>query len=129
MGPAQGIQPGLDASGRLPTFVGGTIVLFGGAPAPLFFVRGDQINAQVPYAVAGRGLIDVVVIANGITTNVQQVRVQPAAPGFFGFSDGSNRVIAVNSDGSINSPSNPGAPRRLHHPLRHRRRADAACGP
>ena len=107
MGPAQGIQPGLDASGRLPTFVGDTIVLFGGVPAPLFFVRGDQINAQVPYAVAGRGTIDVVVITGGVTTNVLQVRVQDAAPGLFGFSDGSNRVIALNSDGSINSPSNP----------------------
>lgn len=107
MGPAQGVQPGLDASGRLPTFAGGTIVLFGGLPAPLFFVRGDQINAQVPYGVAGRGLIDVVVVANNVPTNVQQVRVQPAAPGFFGFSDGSNRVIAVNSDGSINSAANP----------------------
>jgi len=107
MGPAQGIQPGLDPSGRLPTFVGGTIVLFGGVPAPLFFVRGDQINAQVPYAVSGRGAIDVVVITGGVTTNVLQVRVQDAAPGLFGFSDGSNRVIALNSDGSINSASNP----------------------
>jgi len=107
MGPGQGIQPGLDASGRLPTFVGNTIVLFGGVPAPMFFVRGDQINAQVPYSVAGRGVIDVVVVTGGVTTNVLQVRVQDAAPGLFAFSDGSNRIIALNSDGSLNSPSNP----------------------
>lgn len=106
IGPVQGIQPGLDASGRLPSYVGNTIVLFGGLPAPLFFVRGDQINAQVPYGVAGSGTVDVQVISNGVATNVQQVRVQAASPGLFGFSDGSNRVIAVNSDGSINSASN-----------------------
>ena len=107
MGPAQGVQPGLDPSGRVPTFVEGTIVLFGGVPAPLFFVRADQINAQVPYSVAGRGVIDVVVITNGVATNVTQVQVRDAAPGFFMFQDGSNRVIALNSDGSINSPENP----------------------
>ena len=107
MGPAQGIQPGLDGSGRVPTFVDGTIVLFGGVPAPLFFVRADQINAQVPYDVSGRGAVDVVVIRNGVTTNVLQVEVRDANPGFFMFQDSSNRVIALNSDGSINSPSNP----------------------
>lgn len=107
LGPATGMQPGLDASGRVPTFVGGTIVLFGGVPAPLFFVQSGQINAQVPYAVAGRGLIDVVVVVNGVATNVQQVRVQAAAPGLFEFADDSNRAIVLNSDGSLNSPSNP----------------------
>ena len=107
IGPAQGLQPGLDGSGRVPTFVDGTIVLFGGVPAPLFFVRADQINAQVPYDVADRGTIDVVVVRNGVTTNVLQVQVRDANPGFFMFQDGSNRVIALNSDGSINSPANP----------------------
>lgn len=107
MGPAVGVQPGLDGNGRLPTFVSGTIVLFGGVPAPLFFVRADQINAQVPYSLAGRGVIDVVVITNGVATNVQQVRVQEAAPGLFELGGDPARVIALNSDGSINSPSNP----------------------
>jgi uncharacterized protein (TIGR03437 family) len=107
MGPGQGVQPGLDGSGRVPTFAAGTIVLFGGVPAPLFFIRGDQINAQVPYEVAGRGAVDVVVVTQGVATNVLQVQVRDAAPGFFQFQDGSNRVIALNSDGSINSPQNP----------------------
>ncbi|MCB9383994.1 MAG: trypsin-like peptidase domain-containing protein [Bryobacterales bacterium] len=109
MGPAQGVQPGLDASGRVPTYAGGVVVLFGGVPGPLFFVRGDQINAQVPYDVAGRGAIDVVVIYNGVTTNVTQVQVRDAAPGFFEIADGSNRAIAVNSNGTLNSASNPAA--------------------
>ena len=106
IGPLQGFDPGLDSSGRRPTFVGGTIVLFDAVPAPLSFVSSTQVNAQVPYSMAGRGSVDVVLVANGVATNVQQVRVQDAAPGLFEFSDGSNRVVALNSDGSINSPSN-----------------------
>ena len=82
-------------------------MLFGGLPAPLFFVQGGQINAQVPYGLAGRGLIDVVVVVDGVATNMRQVRVQEAAPGLFAFGDGSNRAIVVNSNGLINSPSNP----------------------
>lgn len=107
MGPGVGVQPGLDTSGRLPTFAGNAVVLMGGAPSPLFFVRGDQINAQAPMSIAGRGQVDVVVVHDGTVTNSFQIPVREATPALFGFSDGSNRIIALNSDGSINSPANP----------------------
>jgi uncharacterized protein (TIGR03437 family) len=107
MGPGQGLEPGFDGSGRLRTFAGNAIVLFGGVPAPLFFVQAGQINAQVPYEVAGRGTVDVVVIHDGVATNVLQVQVRDASPALFQFQDGSNRVIAVNSDGSLNASNRP----------------------
>lgn len=107
IGPATGVQPGLDESGRLPVFAGETIVLFDGIPAPLFFVRGDQVNAQVPYGVAGRGSVNVAVIQDLTATNQLPLRVQDAAPRFFTVSSNPAQVIALNSDQSLNSPANP----------------------
>ena len=82
-------------------------MLFDGIPAPLFFVRADQINAQVPYGVAGRDTVSVVVLHQLVATNVLRVRVQDAAPALFTLSTEPGRVIAVNSDGTLNSPANP----------------------
>lgn len=107
LGPGTGVQPGFDSSGGLQTFAGNTIVLFDGVPAPLFFVRGDQVNLQAPYTLAGRTETNIVVVSDGRTSNVLTVPVAPAVPELFRFSDGSNRVIAFNQDGSLNSPENP----------------------
>ena len=44
MGPADGVIASLE-DGKVPTSVAGVRVLFNGFPAPLLFVREDQINA------------------------------------------------------------------------------------
>ena len=104
MGPTQGVIPGFDPdSGRLPASVQGVGVFFGGTPAPLFFVRGDQINAQVPYEVAGLDEVDVQVIAPGRFGNTVSVPVVESHPGVF-----SN---VLNQDFTVNSSDNPAAPR------------------
>ena len=54
IGPDQGAGAILDPSGRVDNFVADTWVLFDGTQAPLFYVQANQINAQVPHAVAGK---------------------------------------------------------------------------
>ena len=104
MGPTQGVITNFDPdTGRLPGTVEGVGVFFGGTPAPLFFVRGDQINAQVPYEVAGLDQVDVQVIAPGRFGNTVSVPVVESHPGVF-----SN---VLNQDFTANSSDNPALPR------------------
>jgi uncharacterized protein (TIGR03437 family) len=103
IGPPAGIEPGFDPStGRLPTKVNGVQVFFGDHPAPLFFVRGDQINAQVPFEVAGLSEMPVRVVFGETESNRAMVRVLAAHPGVFDFIN--------NQDLTRNSAQNPEAP-------------------
>jgi uncharacterized protein (TIGR03437 family) len=106
LGPDQALQPGFDASGSLPTSAAGVSVLFDGIPAPLLFVRSDQINVQVPYELAGRSIVQVVVSREGLSSSGDSVEVLPGAPGVFTLLDGTDRAVVFNQDGTLNSASN-----------------------
>ncbi|MBI1356983.1 MAG: hypothetical protein GC160_21805 [Acidobacteria bacterium] len=105
LGPPDGVQAALNTQGRLPSAVTDTVVLFDELPAPIFFVQSNQINAQVPYEVAGRGSVRVAVTRNGVLTNLVTVPVDDAAPGLFQL--GAGRAVALNADGTLNGPDNP----------------------
>lgn len=107
LGDQTGIQSRLDTSGRIPTTVGGVTIEFGGVAAPLLFVRADQINAQVPYEIAGRDNVSVTVSRNGLASQPVSVSVAASAPQIFTVLDGGNRGVVFNQDGSLNSPDNP----------------------
>ncbi len=107
VGPADGVEAILTGAGRLPTTVQETQVLFNGVPAPLFFVRHDQVNLQVPYEVRGSGSASVQVVYRGAPSSTVTVPVAGSAPGIFMFLDGSGRAVVVNQDNSINSAANP----------------------
>jgi uncharacterized protein (TIGR03437 family) len=99
----------LDSAGRVPSALAGTRVLFGGQPAPLLYVSATQIGAIVPYGVAGRSTIDVVVDANGARSEARNVTVAAAAPGLFTVdASGKGQAAALNQDGSLNSSRSPG---------------------
>jgi uncharacterized protein (TIGR03437 family) len=87
----------------LSTMAANTRVLFDGIPAPLTYVSGTQINAVVPYEVAGQTATNVVVETQGRRSDPFSVPVVPAAPGVFTNDLGS----ALNQNGSENTPSNP----------------------
>ena len=53
IGPVTPVNGAVDSSGALPTQLAQTQVLFGGQPAPLFYVQDSQITAQAPYEIAG----------------------------------------------------------------------------
>jgi len=106
MGPVQGVGGVLLDSGRLAGSVAGVEVLVDGIAAPLFFVRDDQINFQVPYELVGRSSVSVVVSYDGKVGPPRQVNLAPAAPALFTWGDDPGRVVAVYADGSLNGPAN-----------------------
>jgi len=86
--------------------------LFDGVPAPLIYVSSNQINAVVPYAVAGQSATEVQVERGGAWSNMETLDVAEASPGVFTLTQagvGQSAALNVESDGSLtlNSPSNP----------------------
>jgi len=110
MGPATAVTGSYDSSGMLSTSLGTVQVLFNNTPAPLFYVQASQINAQVPYEMAGQATAQLQVVYQGFTLASTQVSLADANPALFTLNYGTGNVVAVNQDGSINSDKNP-APR------------------
>ena len=102
LGPDTPATGALDANGVLPTSLGGVEVRFDGAASPLFYAQSGQVNAQVPYTVAGSETVSVEVRYQGKITGAASVPVAPSAPAMF--------ALATNPDGSPNAESAP-APR------------------
>jgi uncharacterized protein (TIGR03437 family) len=65
----------------LPVNLGGTSVLIGGIPAPLYYVSPDQINAQVPFELAPGKQYEVQVKVNGAMSTAESINLVPVAPG------------------------------------------------
>jgi uncharacterized protein (TIGR03437 family) len=85
-------------TGRVPVSLGGVSVSFDGIAAPLLYVSATQVNAQVPYEIAGRLRASVVVSSQGVPGAAVSVPVVDAAPGVF---------AVANEDGRVNSPTAP----------------------
>src|SRR4051812_21011845 len=71
----------------LSTNIGGTSVTMNGIPAPLYFVSGGQVNAQVPWNVlpqgATTGTANVVVSLNGTISPGLSVNIGEFSPNIF----------------------------------------------
>jgi uncharacterized protein (TIGR03437 family) len=109
MGPNAAVGGGFDASGLLATTLGGVQVLFNGTAAPLFYVQSQQINAQVPYEMAGQTSAQLQIVYRGATVAQVQIPLGEANPALFTLNNGTGNAVAVNQDGSINSAQNPAA--------------------
>jgi uncharacterized protein (TIGR03437 family) len=109
LGPATGVSFSVDPNtGMVDSTLAGTVVLFGSFAAPITYASAAQINAIVPYEVAGPPQIAVQVQYQGAVSNSFTVQVAAAAPGAFTFnSTGAGQAVAANQDGSFNGPSNP----------------------
>jgi uncharacterized protein (TIGR03437 family) len=106
----QGLGPGAPASGVVVNGVvtnnlAGVQVSFDDTPAPLLYISGQQIEACVPYEVAGQLMTTVRVTYNGAPTRGFPLGVAAALPEIFRNPDGT--ASALNQDGSVNSSSNP----------------------
>ena len=96
-------------SGRLMRTAGETIVLVNGVPAPVFFARQDQINAQAPFEIAGAATAEIVVSYQLVPGTPSTVPVAATNPAMFTFLDGTS-AVALNQDGTLNTAGDP-APR------------------
>jgi uncharacterized protein (TIGR03437 family) len=99
------------ASGTVPTTLDNVTITFNNVAAPLIFVAPGQINAIVPYEVAGQTSVPVVVTNNGTTSASFTVPVTAVTPSIFSLTEnGSGQGAILNSDASINGAGNPAAP-------------------
>ncbi len=97
-------------NGRFPLTVGSTSVSFDGFAAPLTYVGASQINAVVPYEIAGQTSTKITINSAGRASTVT-VPVVGGVPALFtGDGSGSGQAAALNQDGSVNSPANPANP-------------------
>jgi uncharacterized protein (TIGR03437 family) len=101
MGPETGLTGTTGANGLLTNLLGGAEVRFDGVPAPLFYAQAGQINAQVPYSVAGAASTHVEVLYQNRSAGTIDLSVAPAVPSLF--------PAIVNQDTSINSQTSPAA--------------------
>lgn len=85
-------------------------ILFEGSEARMFSASEDLAWVTVPYEVAGRSTVRVVAEAQGRRSAEYTLPVTPTAPGLFTrFGTGTGGAIALNEDGTLNSPANPAA--------------------
>jgi uncharacterized protein (TIGR03437 family) len=105
---AASFAAGALAPGTIVTIVGsnlaGNTVEVNGAPAPLFYVSPNQINAQLPFDLPPGSATLTVRDSSGATA-AGTFEVSPTSPGLFQFTEG--RAAALNQDGSVNADNNP----------------------
>ena len=112
----------VDGTGVYPTSLGNpaagqymatTTVTFNGIPAPILYGSNNQINAVVPYGVAGQKTANVVVALNLAKSTPFPVTILDTSPGIFTVGQKGNGPGAIlNTDMrngmiSINSADNP----------------------
>jgi|SRR5271166_332925 len=130
-GPAIGSTQ-TDDTGRYPTAIpdgvynlnnvsfGNTTVTFGGLAAPITYLSGNQINAMVPYGVAGLKTANVVVTCYNVSSAPFTVPIADTSPGIFTATQngtGQGAILNVNPNNpnapgavTYNGPSNPAPP-------------------
>jgi len=111
LGPSAGVTGSVDPStGRIVSQLAGTRVLFDGIAAPLLYASTKQVNAIVPYEVAGCTQTMMQVEYRGIRSSGTALPCVSAAPGIFTFnSTGTGPAAAANQDGTLNGPLSPAA--------------------
>ncbi len=94
--------------GLHPTTLGNSKVTFNGILAGLFYVSTNQINAMVPWAVAGMKTVDVVVTRRLVSSPPLTVAVADTSPGIFtAAGTGTGQGAILNNGLSLNGPDNP----------------------
>ncbi len=111
LGPTSPVGLQLTPDGQsVTTSLGGTQVLFDGVPAPLTYVSATQVNAIVPFELAGNAVsTQVQVSVQGIASSPVTEFLASSVPAIFTASGGSGQGAILNQDNSPNSSSNPAA--------------------
>jgi uncharacterized protein (TIGR03437 family) len=109
LGPATGAVAVLDSAGRIPMSLAGVTLTFDGIPAPLLYAQANQINAIVPFEVAGTQQTVVGLQYFGIVAMSATLLVAPSATGIFTTGGLGTQIKAFNQDGTLNSSANPAA--------------------
>ncbi len=107
IGPSPLSSAVIPTTGALGTSIANTSVYFNGIAAPILYASASGTSVVVPYALAGLSTATVQVLYKGQPTANFQVAVAPTAPGLFTLDfTGGGAVVALNSDGTVNGPTN-----------------------
>jgi uncharacterized protein (TIGR03437 family) len=82
IGPAVGAG-GTIVNGRVSAAAGGVRILFDGVAAPILYARQDQVNAIVPFSVAGRSSTTMTVEYAGASVPLISLPVRSTYPDIF----------------------------------------------
>jgi uncharacterized protein (TIGR03437 family) len=108
IGPTANATLTMTSDGKVATSLAGVRVFFDEFAAPLLYVSAGQINATVPYEVAGRATAQVRVQKDGVASDPYMIQISPTAPGIFtATQDGRGQAAALNDDNAANSQSSP----------------------
>ena len=108
LGPATGSGFTLNTSGAVPTTLAGVQVSVGGIPAPILYASSTQVNLVIPFGVEPGANVPVSVSYNGNTSSTFTQFIGATDPSIFLI--GTTQGAILNSDFSVNGPSNPAAP-------------------
>jgi uncharacterized protein (TIGR03437 family) len=112
LGPANPANLVLTNPRLVANSLAGVRVLFDGVPAPVLYASAGQVNAVVPYAVAGQSSTQIQVEYLGAVSAALTLPVVATLPGVFtlnGSGAGPGAILNA-ADESVNSASNPAAP-------------------
>jgi uncharacterized protein (TIGR03437 family) len=107
LGPSepQGLQV---ANGKVTTSLAGVRVLFDGVPAPIILAYATQVNAIVPFSVAGKSTTMVQLEYLGVLSPPINMPVALAAPSIFTANgSGKGQISALNQDFLYNGAASP----------------------
>ncbi|HSB13927.1 MAG TPA: hypothetical protein VLE22_05675 [Bryobacteraceae bacterium] len=102
-------EPASVSSFPIPTDLGGLSLLFSGARlAPLFYANVGQVNAQVPWELAGLPQTTITAALDGQTSVPQTVTLATFAPGIFATnSGGTGQGAVLDENYHLVDPTNP----------------------
>ncbi len=101
-----GPDPGV-ASKFMEKALATTRVFFNGIEAFLTYASAGQVNALVPYGVAGTDRLEVQLEYQAMKSNSVRLSAADAAPGIFTRQYGAGQAWVANQDGTFNSTNNP----------------------
>ena len=110
-----GIGPAALARGTVTNnawdaIAGGTRVFFDAIPAPVIYASSGQTSVMVPYGVAGRSTVNVVVEYTGVQSNPVPYNILPAVPGIYTLNQaGSGQGAILNQNFAVNGVATPAA--------------------
>jgi len=83
LGPDAGVAATVDAKGYIESALANVTVTFNGYPAPILYTNAGQINAIVPYELAGASNVSVEAMFGSARSNSVTLPVVSSAPGIF----------------------------------------------
>jgi uncharacterized protein (TIGR03437 family) len=111
LGPSTGVSAQPSSSGIFGATLANVQVTFNGYPAPLLYASAEQVNAIVPYELAGASSALVEVLFGQASSNSVTMPVALSAPGIFSANaSGTGPGAILDTNYNLVSTSNPTSP-------------------